>query len=254
MTTLKTLIITLFIASPAYSQGLVMVMTETRGGQTMQNRMQLDSTHIRADIRDNGQQMIVTYDAGAKVMRMIDTPKRTYTEITEADLKQMAGMMQQMQAQMKNLPPEVQKQMAGRMGGMPGGGAAPERITYKRTGTSKVGQWACTTYDGFRGSEKVAEVCAAESGLNVTAADFQVVQQLADMMKSMAPGQIDQIAVYGTVDSQGFAGFPVKRVTFRNGKPESTSELTEFRREGIPADAFAVPAGFKKQSMGMGGR
>lgn len=254
MTTIKILIIALFIASPAYSQGLVMVMSETNGGQTKQARMQMDRTHVRTEISDQGQQMAVTYDSGAKVMRIIDTPKRTYTEITEQDMKQMAGMMAQMQEQMKNLPPEVQKQMAGRMPAMPGAGAAPERIAYKRTGASKVGQWACTAYDGFRGAEKVAEICAAEAGLELTPADFQVVQQLADMMKSMAPQQMDQIATYGTIENQGFAGFPVRRVTFRNGKPESTSELTEFRREAIPAETFAVPAGFKKQSMGMGGR
>ena len=257
MTTFKLLLIALFIASPGYAQGVTMVMNETSGGQTTQARMQLDRTHIRTDIRDQGRQMSVTYDADAKVMRMIDTAKGTYTEITEQDLKQMAGMMAQMQEQMKNMPPEQRKMMEdmmkGRGGaGMPGAQAAPARITYKRTGTGKAGQWACTTYDGFRGAEKVAEVCAAESGLDLTAADFQVVQQLADMMKSMAPQQREQLAVYGTVDSQGFAGFPVRRVTFRNGKPESTSELTEFRREAIPAAVFAAPAGFKKQDMGMG--
>lgn len=256
VTTFRAFIIALFATSSAYAQGVVMVMNQTPGGgQPTQVRMQLDSTHARTEIRDQGQQMTVTYDAAAKVMRMIDNAKKTYTEITEQDIKQMAGMMAQMQAQMKNMPPEVQKQMAGRGGmpGMPGAGAPQARTTYKRTGSSKVGQWACTTYDGFRGAEKVAEVCAAESGVNVTAADFQVIQQLADMMKSMAPpGALDQIATFGTVESQGFAGLPVRTVSFQNGKPVSTTELVELRREAIPASVFAVPAGFKKQDMGMG--
>jgi hypothetical protein len=97
-----------------------------------------------------------------------------------------------------------------------------------------------TTYDGFRGAENVSEICAAESGLELTPADFQAFQQLADFMQSIAP-QIDQIATNGTVENQGFAGFPVRRVSFRNGKPATTSELVGLRREAIPAPTFAVP-------------
>jgi hypothetical protein len=250
---LEALALSLLASAPAFAQqGVVMVMNEASGSQKMQARMQLDRTHVRTEIRDQGRLMAVTYDADAGVMRMIDDNGRTYTEITEADLKQMAGALAQLSSQLGNLPPEVVKQLGGRgIPGMPGRGAAPERITYKRTGTGAVGQWSCTTYDGFRGSEKVAEICAAESGVDLTAADFQVVQRLAEMMRSMNPQGAEQMAVYGTAESQGFAGFPVRRVTFRNGKPDSTSELAELRREAIPASVFAVPAGYKKQEMGL---
>ncbi len=49
MRMLKTLILVLFIASPVYAQGVVMVMSETSGGQTTQSRMHLDQTHVRAE-------------------------------------------------------------------------------------------------------------------------------------------------------------------------------------------------------------
>jgi hypothetical protein len=71
-------------------------------------------------------------------------------------------------------------------------------------------------------------------------------------MTSIAPQQMEQIATYGTVDSQGFAGFPVRRVMFRNGKPESTSELAQLSREAIPASTFAIPDGFKREEMRIG--
>lgn len=252
MKTLRLVVLALLLAAPAAAQqGIVMVMNDTSGSQKTQARMQLDRTHVRTEIRDDGRPMVVTYDSGSQVMRMIDAGNRTYMEITEADIKQMAGALSQLQG--IQLPPEVQKQLGGRgIPGMPGGGAPPQRTTYKKTGTSTVGQWACTNYDGFRGAEKVAEVCAADSGIDLTAADFQVVQRLADMMRSMNPQGADQMAVYGSADAQGFAGFPVRRIDFRNGKPQSTSELTELRREAIPAATWAVPAGFKKQDMGLG--
>jgi hypothetical protein len=262
---LNTLILVLIIAAPVCAQGVVMVMNETSGGQTTQSRMHLDRTHVRAEVREQGplqgQQMIATFDSEAQVMRLIDGRNRTYTEVTQRDLQQIGGMMAQLQEQLKNLPPEQRKMMEDMMkgrGGMPNmpgmaGAAPPSPITYKRTGSSKVGQWACTTYDGFRGADKIMEVCAAEgSALGLTAADFRVVQQLADFMKNIAPQQIDQLSLYGTDEKQGYAGFPVRRVMFRNGKPDSTSELVELRREAIPASTFAVPDGFKKQEMGMG--
>ena len=49
---------------------------------------------------------------------------------------------------------------------------------------------------------------------------------------------------------QGFSGVPVRRTTFVDGKATSTSEIKEFRRAAIPASAWEVPAGFKRQEMG----
>jgi hypothetical protein len=260
MNTLRTISLTIAMlaASSAYArQGIVMVMNETNGGQTSQNRMQLDRTRVRTDIRDQGRVMTVTFDGNTKVMRMIDTPNKSYTEITQQDVQQIGGMMAQMMEQMKNMPAEqrqmMEQMMRGRGGaGMPGMTPAPAPITYKKTGSARVGQWDCTTYEGFRGAEKVAEVCAAEGSLGLSAADFQVMQQLADFVKSMAPQNLEQLAMYGTAESQGFAGFPVRRVTFQNGRAQSTSELSELRREAIPDSAFAVPSGFRKQSVTLG--
>jgi hypothetical protein len=129
-----------------------------------------------------------------------------------------------------------------------GAAPAPVPITYKRTGTSKVQNWTCTTYDGFRGAEKVVEVCAAEgAAIALTSADFTVVQQAINLAKGVAPAEmIERIPTYGTAASQGFAGFPVRRVSFLNGQPVSTVELVEIKREAVPAATFAIPAGFVK--------
>jgi hypothetical protein len=111
-----------------------------------------------------------------------------------------------------------------------------------------VQNWTCTTYDGFRGAEKVVEVCAAEgAAIALTSADFTVVQQAINLAKGVAPAEmIERIPTYGTAASQGFAGFPVRRVSFLNGQPVSTVELVEIKREAVPAATFAIPAGFVK--------
>jgi hypothetical protein len=96
----------------------------------------------------------------------------------------------------------------------------------------------------------VAEVCAVEpSALNLTAADFEAAKQLAELVKSMMPAAAAQVSFNGTIEEQGFPGMAIRRVEFRNGKPQSTTELTEIRREAIPASVFAAPVGFTREAM-----
>jgi hypothetical protein len=144
---------------------------------------------------------------------------------------------------MEYTPASVQQAVAaGR------GAPASQKITYRRTGTSKVRNWSCTTFEGLRGTEKVVELClAAGAEIALTAADFKLVQEAIDLAKGFtAQDTLDGIPVYGTTEKQGFAGFPVRRTTFRAGQPVSTTELTEIRREAIPAANLELPAGFVK--------
>jgi hypothetical protein len=186
--------------------------------------LQADRTHARLDIPSLASQLV--YDSATKTLRALVPLLKIYREYTPATVQELVAAAA----------------TSGR------GQPAPTRVTYKRTGTSKVGDWACTTYDGLRGSEKVYEVCAAEgNSIGLTAADFAVVQQAIDLARAVAPPEtIERIPVYGSVQSQGFAGFPVRRVSFRNGQPETTSELIGFRREAVPATAFETPSGFNK--------
>jgi hypothetical protein len=257
-----TLILIGLVTSPAYSQGLHLVQRETRNGQVTTNNILLDRTHMRAESRSGNEQVAFVYDGSAQVARMINLDKKTYFEMTRAQAQQMGqqadSAMAAMQEQLKNMPPE-QRQMVEQMMRARGLGAGPtrgggppasERIEYRRTGTDKVAQFPCTKYEGYRGQAKVVEVCAAEPrDLGVTAADFEVTRQFAEFIKIMLPQAADQIATYGSVEEQGFAGFPVRRTSFRNGAVESVSELAELRRETIPPATFDVPAGFRQEAM-----
>jgi hypothetical protein len=217
-------ILCVFIGVPLYGQGLTLTMKENGPiGQTAPT-LQTDRTHARLDIPSLVSQVL--YDSTTKTLQVLIPLLRNYREYTPASIQQS----------------QPAAGPAGR--GQPAAALMP--ITYKRTGTSKVQNWPCTTYDGFRGTEKVVEVCAAEGkAIDLTRADFSVIQQALDLAKGVAPPEmIERIPAYGTVASQGFAGFPVRRVSFRNGQPETTMELVEIRREAVPAANFAVPPGF----------
>jgi hypothetical protein len=212
----------LLVALPLQGQGLTVTMRET--GPTGQSTpmLQTDRTRARLDIPSLASQVL--YDSATKTLQLLVPLLRTYREFTPAIVQQRAAAER------------------GR------GQATLAPITYKRTGTSKVRDWTCTTYEGLRGTEKIAEVCAAEgSAIALTGADFAIAQQAIDMAKAIAPPEmIERIPLYGTAANQGFAGFPVRRVSFRNGQPEITTELVEIKRDAIPAATFAVPAGFNK--------
>jgi hypothetical protein len=265
MRTLAVAIALVLAATSASAQGVVMVMRQVSGAQTATSQTQMDRSHVRSEVQANGETNAFVFDGQADVIRMINLSRKSYVEMSRADAQQMqqqvSGMMAKMEAQLKNLPPEQRKMfedmMKGR-GGLPGGGAAPPappRITYKAAGNDKVGQWACTKYDGYNGAEKVTELCTVQPGaIGLNESDFTAMKQMAEFVKAMVPDAAEQFSVNATVAEQGFAGVPLRRVSYRNGKPTDSTELLEVRREAIPASAWEVPAGFTRQQMGGRGR
>lgn len=208
------------LSTPASGQGLTVVLTQTGAGpQPVQQVLQAGPTKGRFDVPGMGQ---VFYNGETKTLRVAPALMKAYMEYTPESVRQAVA--------------------AGR------GAPASQKITYRRTGTSKVRQWPCTTYEGVRGTEKVVEVCvAAGAEIALTAADFKLTQEAIDLAKGFtSQDTLDGIPVYGTVDKQGFAGFPVRRTTFREGKQVSTTELTEIRREAIPAANLELPVGYVK--------
>jgi hypothetical protein len=251
-------------AGYAQAQGLVFVQKETVNGQSLTSQIQMDKNHIRAESQAGGSPMAFIFDGQKQVAIMIDVNKKSYREMTKADAdrmkQQMDSAMSQMQAQMANLPPEqraiVEQMMRGR-GGLPGGpgASAPQapKVQYRPAGSDKVGQWACSKYEGYTGTEKTSEICTVDpKDFGLAPGDFDVAKQLADFMKSMMPGAADQMMLNGTVQDQGFSGIPVRRTSYRNGAVSSVSEITELRHESIPASAFDAPAGFTKESFPTG--
>jgi hypothetical protein len=129
-------ILAFFIAMPLCGQGLTISMKETGPIGETAPMIQTDRTHARLDAPSLATQVL--YDSSTKTLRLLVPLLKSYREYTPATIQ--------------NAPP---------IGGRGQPAAAPMPITYKRTGSSKVKDWTCTTYEGFRGSDRVAEVCAA---------------------------------------------------------------------------------------------
>lgn len=207
----------------------------------------LDTNRFRANSGNNsvifrtvnGSSEMVILDKGRNEYRVIDG--KMVAQIGE----QLKAAMAQMEAMMKNMPPEqraaMEKMMKGRM--PPGMLSAPEPTVYTAKGQGTVNGFSCTNYEGVKGDEKVAEVCAAPaSELKLSAADFKVfedMQKFAESLVSMLQNSPLTAGISG-ITSAGYEGFPVLNRRFDDGKAVTESTLKSVTDASFSDDDFST--------------
>jgi hypothetical protein len=241
---------------PAIGQsadGILIAQRVTSGGAPfMTVRMQIEATRMRTEMAGpNGVMNVTIFDGATQVLHTVDPARKTYTEMTKADVERLGAQVQkgmaQMQAQLEKLPPAQRAQMEAMMKG----------VQQTRTGSDTVGRWTCDKYDLTLGGQKIGEVCNVNlTTLGFRAADFAVMGQMGAFYSAMAPQMAGQLAGPGGINPQGSSDFPVKTVMMAPGGPVTTTEVIEAGRQTFPDSLFAVPAGFTKQDLtgAMGGR
>lgn len=256
------------VASAASAADGVLIASKvtSNGGAPETTEAQIEKTRVRAETIDpTGNRTVVMFDGSKNVLHIIDMGRKSYMELTKAQMEQMGQQIQQMMAQMDaamaNMPPAQRAQMEAMMRGRGGAGGGMAGMitsmmpTYKKTGTDTVGKWTCDKYEGFTNGQKTAEMCTVSpSAFGLVPADFTVLQQIADMMKTALPPQMASAFQMGPFGAAGVDGIPVKSTTNMMGR-ESTTEVTAVSRKTFPETIWQIPAGFTKQDMPMmGGR
>jgi hypothetical protein len=257
----------LVLAVPAWAaDGVLVVQKITFGANPPQtHQIQIEAKRMRTTVTGaTGTTTGIMFDGNRQVMTIIDDARKTYTEMSKADLDafaaQMAPAMAQMQDAMKNMPPEAKARMEAMMkkNGAPGTtppGAAPAKVEFKKAGTATVGKWTCDKYDGYTNGQKTHEVCSVDPKvLGFTMADFQVTRDMTEFFKQfqqfgrgMAPQQSS--FTVGTPEEQGFSGIPVRSVITTSNGTQVTSELAEAKRQAFTDATFTVPSDYKKNEM-----
>jgi hypothetical protein len=255
----------LLLTSGVASAGVTLTYERKKAdGETGTASMIFDNGHIRMEgmgggggPRGGGGRGAVIVDATAKKVIMLDSEKKTYHEMTEADAKQMKermeGMRAQMAEQLKNMPPEHRKQAEQAMNRMGGGGPQIE-VKYEPLGTKKkVNGFACEMYKVQVGTFSTSESCIApwSSSLITKAEVDQFRKSFAEMEKAF--GSLGNMRAG---DLSKAPGIPVEQTHLGpDGKPDWTTTLKSVSRGSVPASQFQVPAGFTKEEMPtMGGR
>ena len=236
------------------ANGILIAQRVTAGGAPLSTvQVQIEATRMRTEMAGpDGAINVTIFDGGKQVLYIIDPARKTYMEMTKADVDRMSAQLQgsaaQMQAQLEKLPPAQRAQMEAMMKG----------VQFTRTGTDTVGRWTCDKYDLTIGGQKIGEVCTVNpAALGFAATDFDVMGQMGAFYSATAtlmPGQLPGVS---GIDQRGGTDFPVRTViTMGQGQPVTTTEVIEAGRRTFPDSLFAVPAGFTKQELpaAMGGR
>ena len=241
-----------------YAAGLRAQMESTRieTGEVTHDEILLDADRLRVNStsKDSNRSFMYLTDGGRERIVLLDKNRNEYREMDKQSIdqasQQLQGVMAQMQEKMKNMPPEqremMEKMMKGKMGQAAGRGAAPIRTVYTAKGSGSVNGYSCTRYEGVRGTEKVAEVCAAKpSDLRVSASDFQVFEKMKEFSASMQTAFLNAVGGGGgnarpSVFETGYEGFPIEQTTFSGGKPERKSELKSAARASFSDADFSL--------------
>ena len=208
----------------------------------------LDANRLRVE-SDDGRVVMFLTDGGRNRMVMLDKAKNTYQEIDEQTMQQMAqqmsGAMAQMDAAMKNMPPEQRAMMEKMMKGkMPQAAAAPVKTVYTAKGSGSVNGFSCTKYEGVRGAEKVADVCAGvPAQLKLSTSDLQIFEKMREFSSSLLSALANspvKISVPTGSFEAGYEGFPIQRTDFNNGQPTKRAELKSMTRTNFSDADFSL--------------
>ncbi|MDJ0814182.1 MAG: hypothetical protein QNJ23_10660 [Woeseiaceae bacterium] len=197
---------------------------------------------------------------------VIDHGEKTYIIMDEAMLTRMTDKMneamEQMKAQLANMPPEqralAEQMMQSQMGGMMGDSVPSPPPRVEVTGNGEYGGRACTMYDVYENNIKTQEICSAPldkvEGAAEMMATFRGMAKFVKKLSESLPGPLgSSFNEHPGMVAELINGFPIHTVEFRMGKPDSEIVMEVIREEPLAAAKFKAPDGYQLQDP-FGGR
>jgi hypothetical protein len=244
------------LLSSATARAAVTIVVQN-GATEAPNTLYLDGKRMRIDgtRAGGGRETSMIMDGAGKRMLILNDTEKTYSEITQEDMKKMRVRVEAMRAQaeerMKSMPPEQRKKMEQMMGGMAGGPPAKEKdFKFEKMGEKKtVNGFSCEMYRILVDGKPTEEDCVSpwSAGL-IKVSDFEGLREFAEsMMQGMGGNQKEQNWFLFKKRFDEFPGFPVTRVVIEpDGKRLPKEEVKSVKRGSIDAAKFAPPVGFTK--------
>lgn len=228
-----------------------MESTDLTTNATVQRETLIDANRLRVN---DGDTSILFLTQGGDRLVILTKSRNEYQEIDKAMMDQMGGMMAQLEAAMKGIPPEqramMEQMMKGKMGAAAPAAAAPP--TYTAKGAGNVSGFRCTNYDEMQGGQKTAELCtAAPADLGLNPADFQVFSRMQAFTQAMQ-GPMAQMMPRGSGPRTGLNGFPVQTVDFKAGKAASRELVKSITDVALTDADFSLGSAKKVEMPGMG--
>jgi len=225
-------------------------MTFVQKSQKNQDPPQTGTTYVSSDkmrmSTPEGSDMIIDLAAGS--LTSIDHKKKQYWVMTaaemEAQAKQAEAAMKQAEEQMKSLPPAMRDKMQAMMGG----GMFGDFKVEKGEGGRTVAGYACQNWLVTMGESMRQESCVTQQ-IQWPAQAYEGFRRFYGRL----PGPMAKGMQHMMDEFQKMQGVPIatKMTLKMMGRTEvTTTELVELKKGPIPADVWAVPAGYKQVKSG----
>lgn len=240
-----------FLVARAQAGIVILNTNESRdqsGTATYQDKTYLEKDRIRVEMKGKDIDQAFIFRKDKEIFWFIDNNAKTYTEMTKGDLDNMQIAIKQMQENLMSLPAEeramIEKSMQANMP------FAVPHPTYKKIASGeKVNQWICDKYEGYLDNKKQDEIWTADpKKLGLTTDDFTVLQEMSRFFEGFVKMSVSfyKVGSEEWAKEQGYAGMPVKTITYANGQATNTRQIKEIKRQDLSAALFELPAGLKK--------
>ncbi len=259
------LMLVFVLTSPGAVAGVVMDMItkDGSGQQTEASKIYAQSEMVRIDRvgGNNGAQMSMIFRDD--IFLMINHNDKTYAVIDDAMLEQIgsriSSAMQQMEAQLAQIPPEqramVEKMMQGQMQGMlpQQDAASTPRLRVERGESSEWKSYPCVKYSVYTGEVKSEEICAAShnaiEGVDDVMQGFRKMSEFLKKLTESLPAAFGGMAENPMNMLEQIDGFPVHTLHFENGELRGETSLDSVTEQMLEESMFVAPAGYAKQDL-----
>ncbi|NJK92196.1 MAG: hypothetical protein HC904_10415 [Blastochloris sp.] len=235
------------------SASLVIESSEQEGSDAPKtSRMILDSKGLRVE---NGDEILL-FRPDKDLLWILQPKTKTYHQLSETELTQMADSLKQMQSQLDQLPPEQRAQLEILLNHqLPNSSTLPRttppQVTYEKLASGvKLGSWTCDHYAEKENGTKVGEVWTVPFTSLPGMTEFTGMMKRVGRFFSKMPGpgmdnpffSFDDVAA----NSAAAPGYPVKDQRLDpQGAVISTWELKRLSEEKIDPSLFDLPTGYE---------
>lgn len=241
------------VSASRLDAGTVMFSETVMDGKTTLSVMSVGDKSIRVDVKGDRDSSSVIFRGDKKLFWIVDAKKKTYQEMTKAQVEKAAAQMKnasaQMEAAMKDMTAEQKAMMRKYMGNKMAATSKEETPKYvKKASRQKAGKWTADRYEAPFGKNGVQKIWAVSQGVvQLTASDMAVLREMSSFFEKFGSNKSDYFK-FDRAD-MGFRGIPVKTEIVERGKTTATTLLKDVTRKKIPASTFELPAGYKKIEM-----
>ncbi len=223
-------------------------------GKEGMNRIYLTPSALRMDVSGKDGQQAMIYDSGRNEFIIIMPKEKQYLVMTEKDMQAIGDlrnqMMQQMEAQLADVPPAQREQMRQMMMGMMKGkmgnaGRSEPMVRYVETDeTGKAMGHSCRIYETRINGSYHGDVCVTPiKALGVPANEYANYAHMLKFMQKMTQA--------AGVNSGVVAGMPENAMPLWYEEDNTRHELKSISHTPLDKALFAPPAGYKRQSTGL---